>query len=152
MKTAYDMRISNWRSDVCSSDLRDGDLDIFEEYFTENGWEVDVSEESDNHSIYSLPQYLSAGLCATASEDWTHRQLAELFRQTHGLSLCRAVGEFRKWIHEELTKLDQVVDKDGKIRGRWRRDLPPRRPEWMFRSAGFRVLYETEWDFGDGVK
>src|SRR3546814_3354600 len=30
--------------------------------------------------------------------------------------------------------------------------LPPRRPEWMFRSAGFRVLYETEWDFGDGVK
>src|SRR3546814_14188637 len=22
----------------------------------------------------------------------------------------------------------------------------------MFRSAGFRVLYETEWDFGDGVK
>src|SRR3546814_9016502 len=63
-----------------------------------------------------LPQYLSAGLCATASEDWTHRQLAELFRQTHGLSLCRAVGEFRKWIHEELTKLDQVVDKRSEER------------------------------------
>src|SRR3546814_2568380 len=95
---------------------------------------------------------LLRALCATASEVWKHRQLAELVRQTHGLSLCRAVGEFRKWIHEELTKLDQVVDKYGKIRGRWRRDLPPRRPEWMFRSAGFRVLYETEWDFGDGVK
>src|SRR3546814_4259558 len=109
MKTAYDMRISNWRSDVCSSDLRDGDLDIFEEYFTENGWEVDVSEESDNHSIYSLPQYLSAGLCATASEDWTHRQLAELFRQTHGLSLCRAVGEFRKRSAEHTSELQSLM-------------------------------------------
>src|SRR3546814_12605194 len=69
---------------------RDGDLDIFEEYFTENGWEVDVSEESDNHSICSLPQYLSAGLCSPASEDWTHQPVARSLRTHHGLQLFRA--------------------------------------------------------------
>src|SRR3546814_5826656 len=27
-KTAYDMRISDWSSDVCSSDLKTGDIDL----------------------------------------------------------------------------------------------------------------------------
>ncbi|WPZ35530.1 hypothetical protein T8K17_05135 [Thalassobaculum sp. OXR-137] len=129
------------------------DLDDFKSVFIENGWDIwtAVDNEETDHSIYGLPQYLSGGLAATASDDWTHAELAEIYRQTKGLALCRAVGEFRRFLHE-LNACDQVVDRNGDIRARWHRGNPVRRPDWLFRSAGFRALFVTEWDYGDGVK
>src|SRR3546814_9293902 len=46
-KTAYEMRISDWSSDVCSSDLSINKVKLL-------GWRVDVEVRVGNHKAKSL--------------------------------------------------------------------------------------------------
>src|SRR3546814_18013244 len=45
-KTAYEMRISDWSSDVCSSDLLESDLRVFREGASEDGDDFLGGEEA----------------------------------------------------------------------------------------------------------
>src|SRR3546814_8142881 len=60
-KTAYDMRISDWSSDVCSSDLPDTDEEEDEEYFVKEAtvW-VDGLDKIHKHRGINLCVDLSA--------------------------------------------------------------------------------------------
>ena len=113
----------------------------------------DEDERLDRHPA-ALVQYAAAGLAEELDEEWTPEELAELWRQTRGLSLIRAVGEYRRWLGD--------LDRNGLTvrRGEYGvAEIVPRRPvvrvrrlrESLFRSSGFTVLRLVMHDFGDGV-
>src|SRR3546814_6093588 len=53
-KTAYEMRISDWSSDVCSSDLLDGELAAFDRYMRDVGGLADTTRRQRIHIIRRL--------------------------------------------------------------------------------------------------
>src|SRR3546814_8575488 len=52
-KTAYEMRISDWSSDVCSSDLFSQSDDVFVGYESNDAHKIEVIESGmDGHAIH----------------------------------------------------------------------------------------------------
>tara|TARA_R110001599_G_scaffold78184_7_gene212709 strand:+ start:1664 stop:2860 length:1197 start_codon:yes stop_codon:yes gene_type:complete len=116
-------------------------------------WNCWIEEGANLKNLSANVAYVAGGAAASAQFcGWTHAQLAELYRQTHGLALTRARGEFRKFLGE-LSASDLVVTADGVIRKKFR--LPQsfhearRRNEFLFTSVGFRVLRIVERRFRD---
>lgn len=129
----------------------------FEEYLTRGSWDVWYPENSGDHHPAALAWYDASGLTASAqNEEWSPEELAELYRQTRGLAMSRAVGEYRQWVHEELASLDQTVirqkDGSGKIVPRCPRLRVQRLKSALFQSVGFVAIRRAMHDFGDGRK
>lgn len=124
-------------------------------------WDDESDDEEDDrteHHPAALVNYASKGLAAaTLDDEWTPAELAELFRQTRGVALVRATGEFRHWLGD--------LDRAGFTvrRGDYGTAvIVPKRPaalrihrhkEKLFKSAGFSILRRLdEYDFGDGIR
>ncbi len=151
---------------------RDGtlaELSALRQYWTTTrggltaGWdwwdaEMDTDDEDDDRTERhpsALVQYASKGLAAAIDETWSAEELAELCRQTRGVALVRAKGEYRRWLGD--------LDRDGLTvrRGEYGvAEIVPKRPqrlgirrrrERLFTSAGFNVLRRLDYDFGDGI-
>lgn len=118
----------------------------------------DEEEESrtERHPA-ALVHYVAKGLAAALDDDWTPEELAEVWRQTRGVAMVRATGEFRRWLGD-LERAGLTVrrgDYGAAI-------VVPKRPqrlrirrhrEKLFQSVGFSVLHRLEeYDFGDGVR
>jgi len=133
----------------------------------QNGWgwwdsETAVAEEGEDDRTERHPaaliNYVSKGLAAAISDDdWTPEELAELYRQTRGVALIRAKGDFARWLGD--------LDRAGLTvrRGDYGvAEIIPKRPqrlgvrrhrERLFLSAGFSILRRLEeYDFGDGIR
>lgn len=117
-------------------------------------WHTEDDDERLDRHPAALVQYVAAGLAEELDEDWTPEELAELWRQTRGVALIRAVGEYRRWLGK--------LDADGKTIRRNKygvAEIVPRNPvvrvkrlrEHLFTSCGFSVLRRIVHDFGDGV-
>lgn len=119
-------------------------------------WDAEGDDERLERHPAALVQYAAAGLAEALDDEWTPAELAELFRQTRGLAMVRAVGPFRRW----LGKLD--VAGETVQRGKYGvAEIVPKTPprngarrlkEKLFSSAGFIFLRRVEHDFGDGVR
>lgn len=128
------------------------------------GWdwwdaETDVDDEDDRterHPV-ALVQYAAKGLAEELDEDWTPEELAEMYRQTRGVAMVLAAGEFRRWLGD--------LDRAGLTvrRGEYGvAEIVPKRPqrlgirrhrERLFHSVGFAVVRRLdEYDFGDGIR
>lgn len=116
-------------------------------------WHTDDEDERLDRHPAALVQYAAAGLAEELDEEWTPEELAELWRQTRGLSLVRAVGEYRRWLGN--------LDRDGLTvrRGEYGvAEIVPRRTavrvqrlkEKLFTNVGFTILRAVLHDFGDG--
>lgn len=128
------------------------------------GWdwwdaETDTGDEDDRTERHpaALVQYLSKGLAAALDDDWTPEEIGEFFRQTRGVAMVRAAGEFRRWLGD-LDRAGMTVR-----RGDYGcAVIVPKRPqrlgirrhrERLFTTVGFSVLRRLEeYDFGDGRK
>src|SRR3546814_7981728 len=86
-KTAYEMRISDWSSDVCSSDLRQGDA----AYKDWSAWMDKYNPEGDKKSTFTVYGYSVAQTLVQALEqcgdDLTR---ANVMKQELGRASCRA--------------------------------------------------------------
>ncbi|KAA0682218.1 hypothetical protein [Roseomonas genomospecies 6] len=123
----------------------------------ETGWLWWTAEDEDrlNRHPAALVQYAAAGLAEELDDEWTPEELVELWRQTRGVALVRAVGEYRRWLGK--------LDADGMTVRRHPEygvaEIVPRRPavriqrlrEHLFANVGFSVLRRVIHDFGDGV-
>ena len=116
-------------------------------------WTAQDDDRLDRHPA-ALVQYAAAGLAEELDDTWTPEELVELWHQTRGVALVRAVGEYRKW----LGKLD--ADGNTVQRNKYGvAEIVPRNPvvrvqrlrEHLFTSCGFTVLRTVWHDFGDGV-
>src|SRR3546814_4221902 len=109
-KTAYEMRISDWSSDVCSSDLapdagnqvgRDGADDVVDLQLVEQRYREDDQGAADAADDQGHAMVLQVGACGDGDEagDGTvqrHGQvdlLVEQLRQDHGGHHAGAGGE-----------------------------------------------------------
>ncbi|MDQ2106479.1 hypothetical protein, partial [Azospirillum isscasi] len=123
----------------------------------ETGWLWWTAQDDDRLGRHpaALVQYAAAGLAEELDDEWTPEELVELWHQTRGVSLIRAVGAYRKWLGK--------LETDGLTVRRHREygvaEIVPRRPtvrverlrEHLFANVGFSVLRRTVHDFGDGV-
>ena len=121
------------------------------------GWDWWFAEDDDRLGRHpaALVQYAAAGLAEEIDAEWTPAELAELWRQTRGVALVRAVGEYRRWLG--------ALDADGMTVRRHPQygvaEIVPRRPavrlqrhkDKLFTSAGFGILRVVWHDYGDGV-
>ncbi|MHA7061880.1 hypothetical protein [Azospirillum argentinense] len=124
----------------------------------ETGWLWWAAGDSDrlDRRPAALVQYVAAGLAEELGDDWTPEELAELWRQTRGVALVRAVGEYRAWLGR--LEAEGMTVRRHPVHGA--AEKVPRRPvvriqrlrEALFSSAGFRVMRAFWHDFGDGVR
>lgn len=118
-------------------------------------WAAGDSGRLDRHPA-ALVQYAAGGLAEELDEDWTPEELAELWRQTRGVALVRATGEYRAWLGR--LEADGMTVKRHPDHGAAQK--VPRRPavrvrrlrEALFTSTGFRVVRLCRHDFGDGMR
>lgn len=131
------------------------------------GWEwwddesdddADEDDRAERHPA-ALVNYVSKSLAAALdeSEEWTPAELAELFRQTRGLAMVRAKGEFARWLGD-LDRAGLTVRRNTYGAA----VVVPKRPaalgirrhrDKLFQSVGFSVLRRLdEYNFGDGIR
>src|SRR3546814_5622354 len=94
LKTAYEMRISDWSSDVCSSDLTEPDFALVECFAPGNHCVItgccrlpNVLNEALNSFVTTLDRYTLADLMLTERDFSAPRPLAE---ETRGPGIGRA--------------------------------------------------------------
>ncbi|BAI72020.1 hypothetical protein AZL_013820 [Azospirillum sp. B510] len=121
------------------------------------GWDWWVAEDDDRLGRHpaALVQYAAAGLAEELDDEWTPEELAELWRQTRGLSLTRAVGEYRRWLGAldaagETVRRHPVYGVAERVPRR-RAVRIQRHKDKLFTSCGFGILRVVWHDFGDGV-
>src|SRR3546814_9090953 len=96
-KTAYEMRISDWSSDVCSSDLHDDGGESERLDFLD-----DLLDLPHDHRRQAFVGLVEQQQLHVASQRACHRQhLLLAARQRHALLLA-ALGEARKVLEEAL--------------------------------------------------
>src|SRR3546814_7069488 len=90
-KTAYEMRISDWSSDVCSSDLAHGATGINFTYFIQD-------------PFTGLIRHLQCNLVAPNGTNWGHycdKEMDELFNQVRNTFDATEQDKVLQKIHEK---------------------------------------------------
>src|SRR3546814_18188203 len=103
-KTAYEMRISDWSSDVCSSDLFPGDT-AYEEYVTSD---IQVKQSSFSGGRSVIDSYRSLYVDAAG---------APLAPREHSLVNAERKGSKEKGKYADVTRHTYTPDRKKESRG-----------------------------------
>src|SRR3546814_13765764 len=123
-KTAYEMRISDWSSDVCSSDL--GDQYPIEWVYRRRGLPVEVVAEFDNWRRVRAPD---------RTEGWMHRALLSLERTIVVQGETRTLhAEAATWAPPVARLAPGVIVQVATCEGGWGRGSVAGRRGWRRRA------------------
>src|SRR3546814_13746554 len=113
-KTAYEMRISDWSSDVCSSDLQTrGDLyrqmkELFDAYFLAD---TDAREEYDSYTVSIERHFQQLDLLAVGEEE--HAAIQQL-RQSYDEFTTETIAIFDQRLQFSSENMQKKLNSDIK--------------------------------------
>src|SRR3546814_3503460 len=106
-KTAYEMRISDWSSDVCSSDLEAEHIDARIAHVTEIEAQITIAQKiAPIGGGYALDDMLRAVLVDLEQPDWRPPFVVAIEFDRRNLRLARYIAQLRMSEDRKSTRLN----------------------------------------------